>query len=167
TDIKRIYWQAGVENQPTLFIFTDTQVVEESFLEDINNLLSSGEVPTLYKPDEFEEVRQALTDTAKQEGINDSAQSIFQFFIDRVRANLHIALCMSPIGEPFRNRVRMFPAFVNCTTIDWFSEWPLEALLEVAEKYLNDVVMVVSEPDVSSSSILTSVRIENVIISNT
>lgn len=30
----------------------------------------------------------------------------------------------------------MYPAFVNCTTIDWFSEWPQDALLEVAEKYL-------------------------------
>lgn len=37
-------------------MFTDTQVVEETFLEDINNILSSGEVPNLYKPDEFEEV---------------------------------------------------------------------------------------------------------------
>ena len=33
----------------------------------------------------------------------------------------------------------MFPAFVNCTTIDWFSEWPKDALLEVAEKYLEEV----------------------------
>ncbi|TGZ66460.1 hypothetical protein CRM22_005313 [Opisthorchis felineus] len=146
-DVKRMYFQAGVKNEPTLFIFTDTQVVEESFLEDINNLLSSGEVPTLYKPDEFEEVRQALLDIAKQEGVSESTQSIFQFFIERVRSNLHTVLCMSPIGEPFRNRMRMFPAFVNCTTIDWFSEWPLEALLEVAEKYLNNVSLIVSEPD--------------------
>ena len=33
----------------------------------------------------------------------------------------------------------MFPAFVNCTTIDWFSEWPAVALVEVADKYLQDV----------------------------
>ena len=33
----------------------------------------------------------------------------------------------------------MFPAFVNCTTIDWFSEWPKDALLEVAERYLEEV----------------------------
>lgn len=39
----------------------------------------------------------------------------------------------------YRNRLRKFPAFVNCTTIDWFSEWPKDALLEVAEKYLEDV----------------------------
>ena len=32
----------------------------------------------------------------------------------------------------------MYPAFVNCTTIDWFSEWPLDALLEVADKYLSE-----------------------------
>lgn len=37
-----------------------------------------------------------------------------------------------------RNRIRMYPAFVNCTTIDWFSEWPLDALLEVADKYLSE-----------------------------
>ena len=33
----------------------------------------------------------------------------------------------------------MYPAFVSCTTIDWFSEWPNDALLEVAQKYLEDV----------------------------
>lgn len=33
----------------------------------------------------------------------------------------------------------MYPAFVNCTTIDWFSEWPHDALLEVAEKYLESM----------------------------
>ncbi|KAA0188249.1 Dynein heavy chain axonemal, partial [Fasciolopsis buskii] len=146
-DLKQMYWQAGVENKPTLFLFTDTQVVEESFLEDINNMLSSGEVPTLYKTDEFEEVRQAIEQEARQDGARDSAQGIFQYFIDRVRANLHIVLCMSPIGEPFRNRIRMFPAFVNCTTIDWFSEWPMEALLEVADRYLSEVILVVNEPD--------------------
>jgi len=45
-----------VDNKPTVFLFTDTQVVDESFLEDINNILSSGEVPNLYGPEDFEEV---------------------------------------------------------------------------------------------------------------
>ena len=40
---------------------------------------------------------------------------------------------------PCRNRIRMYPAFVNCTTIDWFSEWPQDALLEVAEKYVENM----------------------------
>lgn len=45
-----------MENKPTVFLFNDTQIVDESFLEDINNILSSGEVPNLYKADELDEV---------------------------------------------------------------------------------------------------------------
>ena len=37
-----------------------------------------------------------------------------------------------------RNRIRQYPSLINCTTIDWFSEWPKDALLEVAEKHLED-----------------------------
>ena len=44
----------------------------------------------------------------------------------------------APPTSPSRNRLRMYPAFISCTTIDWFSEWPDDALLEVAEKYLED-----------------------------
>lgn len=55
-DLKNLYSKVGVEGKPTVFLFNDTQVAEESFLEDINNVLSSGEVPNLYKPEEFEEV---------------------------------------------------------------------------------------------------------------
>ncbi|XP_023272842.1 dynein heavy chain 2, axonemal-like, partial [Seriola lalandi dorsalis] len=50
-DIKKLYRLAGVDNKPTVFMFNDTQIVDESFLEDINNILSSGEVPNLYKQD--------------------------------------------------------------------------------------------------------------------
>lgn len=59
-DLRNLYFQAGVDNKPSVFLFNDTQVVEESFLEDINNILSSGEVPNLYKPEEFEEVKICL-----------------------------------------------------------------------------------------------------------
>ena len=43
----------------------------------------------------------------------------------------------------------MFPAYVNCTTIDWFSEWPKDALLEVAMKYLEDVQLATGGQDVT------------------
>lgn len=49
---------------------------------------------------------------------------------------MHLILCMSPIGDAFRNRLRQYPSLINCTTIDWFLEWPREALLEVGNKFL-------------------------------
>ncbi|XP_074478915.1 dynein axonemal heavy chain 2 [Sebastes fasciatus] len=136
-DIKKLYRLTGVDNKPTVFLFNDTQIVDESFLEDINNILSSGEVPNLYKPDEFVEVCKALSESAKKENVVETPDSLFNYLIERVRNNLHIVLCMSPVGEPFRNRILQYPALVNCTTIDWFCEWPKDALLEVAERYLD------------------------------
>lgn len=56
--------------------------------------------------------------------------------MERARANMHLILCMSPIGDAFRNRLRQYPGLINCTTIDWFLEWPREALLEVGNKFL-------------------------------
>lgn len=40
-------------------------------------------------------------------------------------------IAMSPLGDVFRSRLLKFPSLVNCCTIDWFSEWPEEALLGV------------------------------------
>jgi dynein heavy chain len=44
---------------------------------------------------------------------------------------------MSPIGSAFRNRLRSFPSLVNCCTIDWFHEWPADALQAVAIQFLS------------------------------
>ena len=56
-----------------------------------------------------------------------------------MRDNLHIILATSPVGDTFRNRCRMFPSLVNCCTIDWFDEWPREALLSVSSRFLEFV----------------------------
>lgn len=56
-DLKILYSKTGVENKPTTFLFVDTQVIEEQFLEVINSILSTGEVTSLFKADEMEEVR--------------------------------------------------------------------------------------------------------------
>jgi dynein heavy chain len=59
-------------------------------------------------------------------------------WLARVKENVHVVLCFSPMGDAFRNRLRMFPALVNCTTIDWFSEWPAEALTNVGTRALTE-----------------------------
>lgn len=41
-DLKSLYLKLGIENKRTIFLFTDAQVVEEGFLELINNMLTSG-----------------------------------------------------------------------------------------------------------------------------
>lgn len=132
-DLRRLYWQAGVENAPTVFLMADTQIVHEEFLEDVNNILNSGEVPGLYEGDEYERMLLGMREAAAQARREDqSRDGLFAFFVQRVRANLHVVLCMSPVGGAFRRRCRMFPSLVNCCTIDWFVKWPPDALYTVA-----------------------------------
>lgn len=57
----------------------------------------------------------------------------------QVKRNLHMVLSFSPVGGEFRERLRKFPSLVNCTTIDWFSEWPRDALHTVATQFLADL----------------------------
>lgn len=33
----------------------------------------------------------------------------------------------------------MFPGIINCTSMDWFHEWPKEALVDVATRFMADV----------------------------
>jgi len=33
----------------------------------------------------------------------------------------------------------MFPGIISCTSIDWFFEWPLDALIDVSSRFLNDI----------------------------
>ena len=65
--------------------------------------------------------------------------ALFNFFIERTKANLHVVLAMSPIGDAFRSRIRLFPSLISCCTIDWFTAWPEDALEMVARKFLEDI----------------------------
>lgn len=54
----------------SVFIFSDNDVVQESFLEDVNNMLSTGLVPNLYLPDELVKIKDDSKRQFKKDGLN-------------------------------------------------------------------------------------------------
>jgi dynein heavy chain len=50
--VKKIFLACGVEANPLVFLFSDTQIINEAFVEDINNILNNGKIPNLYKPED-------------------------------------------------------------------------------------------------------------------
>ena len=67
-DLKRFMFEAGCDAKPVVFLFSDTQIVKESFLEDINNILNSGEVPNLMETEDMERILTAVRPLAKAAG---------------------------------------------------------------------------------------------------
>ncbi|CAM9139333.1 unnamed protein product, partial [Choristocarpus tenellus] len=114
-DLRSLYKLCGQQGKPTTFIMTEAEIKDDMFLEIMNSILMTGDVPNL-----FPKVRPALC------------------FIDRVKANLHCILCMSPVSAKFPERARKFPGLVNGCTINWFLPWPAEALVAVSSNFIGD-----------------------------
>lgn len=72
-------------------------------------------------------------------GLQDTRENCWKFFINRVRCMLKTVLCFSPVGATLRTRSRKFPAITNCTAINWFNEWPYEALQSVSLRFLSEL----------------------------
>jgi dynein heavy chain len=77
---------------------TGAQIKYESFVEDINNLLNSGEVPNLFTKEDMGEICEKIAADAKKARGAETPEGQYAFFIERCRRNLHVVLCLSPIG---------------------------------------------------------------------
>lgn len=89
-DLANLYLKAGVKNVGTVFLMTDVQVADEQFLVLVNDLLASGEIPDLFPDDEVENIINSVRNEVKGQGLVDSRETCWKFFIERVRRQLKV-----------------------------------------------------------------------------
>lgn len=148
-NIKQLLLKAGgPDANSTVFMLTDAQIVHESFLEDVNGILNTGEVNNLFEKEDLDALEQDLRPVAEKSRF---VGSMYSFFVTRVRTNLHVVLCMSPVGDLLRIRMRMFPSLVNCCTIDWVDPWPRDALLSVSASKLQELNLEMSKEEAKAA----------------
>lgn len=142
-DIRILYKNCGLKGEKVSFLFTEAEIKEESFLEIINSILTTGEVANLIPKDELIIMASELRNLAIKQIPNfvETADNLVKFFIDRVRSNLHLVLSMSPVSSKFSERARKFPGIIAGCTIDWFLSWPSEALVAVSKGYLEKLTI--------------------------
>ncbi|KAJ8924399.1 hypothetical protein NQ315_007195, partial [Exocentrus adspersus] len=153
-DLKKLYNRLGVEKKKTVFFFTASQIVEEGFLEFINNILMIGYVPSLFTDDDKEQIIGQCRAAAKNAGFAITRDGVWQYFIQQCQDNLHVVLSMSSAGDILSKRCRSFPGLVNNSTIDWIFPWPLQALESVASVFLKDYPKI---PDMYKTNIIKHV----------
>ncbi|RVE68725.1 hypothetical protein OJAV_G00094270 [Oryzias javanicus] len=158
SDLASLCIKAGVKDVGTVFLMTDAQMVDEKFLVPVNDFLASGEIPDLFQDDEVDQIIESMKPAVHSAGMMVTRETCWKFFISRVRRQLKVVLCFSPVGSKLRLCSRKFPAVINCTTIIWFHEWPQEALESVSLQFLEGVEVNESEVKESVSKFMAYVH---------
>ena len=146
-DVASLFRCCGQHNESVTWIFTESHIKSESYLEIVNSILMSGEVNNLFPKDELNlMVADLRTDMSKQRpDLDDNTDNLITFFTERVRKNLHLVLCMSPMNPKFAERARRFPGMINGTMVDYFLSWPQSALEGVAKGIIDNYQDIESE----------------------
>ena len=76
--------QLGVKDFNGIFLISDNDILHESFVEDINNILTAGEVPNLFSKEEMGAIRDKIRRRAKEAGRDKTEDDVWDFFMTRV-----------------------------------------------------------------------------------
>ncbi|XP_075347137.1 cytoplasmic dynein 2 heavy chain 1 isoform X3 [Mycteria americana] len=134
-DLKYVMELAGIEGQQVVLLLEDYQFVHSTFLEMINSLLSSGEVPGLYKIEELEPLLSPLKDQASQDGFTGP---IFNYFTYRIQQNLHVVLVMDSTNLNFTINCESNPALYKKCQVLWMETWSENSMKKIPEMLLCD-----------------------------
>ena len=142
-DVKLLYEKAGPQGGSVCFLMTDAEVKSEAFLEAINSMLATGEIPGLLGKEDKDlipvQCKTIYMKEVGQKGEDPPPSVLWQYFLNRVKDNLHMVLAFSPVNIKFRERAQKFPTVFSACSIDWFLPWPEEALISVSTKFLAEI----------------------------
>jgi dynein heavy chain, axonemal len=133
-DLKNVFKGLGIDNKKTVFFFSDKDIKNEVFFEDIDSILNVGELNNLFNTEDLEEIQYELEKQTKKSRVKITPIEAFK---KRCKKNLHMVLFMSPAGSQLQLYFRKYPSLVNCTQIDWYLPWPNAALMTVSHQYLS------------------------------
>jgi len=143
-DIKELFETVAMHNGQVSFILTDSEIKSDGFLELINSLLATGEIPGMLNKDDRELFMLGVKPQLVKEmgkGSEPTPAQLGTCFLNRIKDQLHIILAFSPVGTKFRTRASMFPSLFSQCSIDWFLPWPIEALVDVSGGFLRNYEM--------------------------
>ena len=135
-DLRTVMRRVGVDGEKVCFIFDESNVLSSGFIEAINALLASGEVPGLFEGEEYSALMTSIRDSAARDGLMlESSDELWRYFTKVVQKNLHIVFTVNPSGGDWKNRSTTSPALFNRCVVDWFGTWGVKAMAEVARDF--------------------------------
>lgn len=89
--LKTLLIQAGIEDKKIVLYVEDHQMCQQEFYEYLNSLISAGEIPGLFAPEEIDPLLTNLQDELRNEF---ECRTVYELFVSRVSRNLRIVLSL-------------------------------------------------------------------------
>ncbi|MEW5313637.1 MAG: hypothetical protein WDW38_005189 [Sanguina aurantia] len=142
--LKQAMHTAGVTGRPVCLLLKDVGRHSAGMLDDVTHLLSSGQLPGLFKAEELTAIVGSMRPVAKTAGLrwNEHDRSgasdtvLRRLFVDRCRANLHIIMVLEYDEAALQRAIVSFPKMFHLTAINMVHEWDHSARLQVARHML-------------------------------
>ena len=140
--IKRLLRETGGEGKCCIFFLTKEVLSNEKFLQDINTLLTNGEIEDIFTSEEKHVITEQMhlyVKTNKLEAKELSPSELYSKFITRCMTNFHMVFKLQSDDDQFRNLIRIYPEFLNKSVLCYFTEWPDDALQKAADMIFEDL----------------------------
>lgn len=139
--LKNMILKVSYNEQNGVFLISDTQFIHGQFLDDVTQLMQSGEILHLFNMDEMEAIQEKMLVIDKQRDkslqTDGSPRALHNLFVGIIREQLHVVVCMSPANTAFRTILSEYPTLINSCTIDYLGQWPDDVLSTVANRFLS------------------------------
>ena len=132
-ELKSVMQASGVEGEQIFLMIEDHNIISDEMLDLLNSLLSSGEIPGLYSPEELEPLITPLKQAASNAGYSGD---LFSFFAKSVQTNLHIVLVMDCSSPEFVANCESNPAFYKECSVQWTDNWSPETFAQLPQMIL-------------------------------
>ncbi|GFH23299.1 uncharacterized protein HaLaN_20893 [Haematococcus lacustris] len=159
-DMKEVLKKAGVEGKAVMLLLEDYQIVEPSFLEMVNSVLSGGEVPGLFSPEELAKELGPLEAVRDSDAAYTGPQNTYAYFTyrqgrvakaGRVVRNLHVVVSMDPANELFRARCESNPALLTGCALQWLEAWGPQGSAHIPRVRLQQMMAAEAGPQANGS----------------
>lgn len=87
--------KSGCHEVKVCFIFDESNILDINFLEKMNALLASGEVPGLFEGEEYQQLMHQIKEGFGWNTV-ENEEDLYKIFVKNVQRNLHIIFTMNP-----------------------------------------------------------------------
>nr|CRZ22352.1 BMA-CHE-3 [Brugia malayi] len=133
-DLKTVIQDVAINGKHIVYIIEDYQLLHDAFLQSINSLLSSGDIPGIFTTQEFDSFLVSLREQASQDAFQGD---LYSYFVMKVKANLHIILILNVDDTNFSLKCSSNPSLYKECSIIWNETWNKNALSQLSELILS------------------------------